>query len=193
MNPPTEEQFGIIHTHSGLRVNPLAMRVEDVRIEDIAHHLSQVNRYIGAAAYPFSVAQHSILVARLLMIGGASPKVELAGLLHDASEAYLGDLATPIKRDPISEGYRGVEWRIQRLIEAVFDLPYSSTDSDIVKWADRQALEREWGVLIEPNGRKAPPGVERWAAEHAEDRFLLYFAQLDSLIREQDPSHPVNA
>lgn len=180
-------------TFTGKRVDPFNMTPDDVCIEDIAHHLSQVNRYNGATPYPYSVGQHSLLVADLLMIGGAGPRVELAGLLHDASEAYINDVTTPVKYNAMSEGYRELEWRLQRLVEAVFDLPYGLTEADIVKWADKEATEREWSTWIEPNGHRTPPGLLEMDPRNVEDAFLLRVGQLDSAIRATDPLHPSSA
>jgi hypothetical protein len=172
-------------TFTGKFIDPFAMTPEDVCIEDIAHHLSQFNRYNGATPYPYSVGQHSLVVADQLFLAGAKPRIELAGLLHDASEAYLGDVTTPIKRNPISDGYREVESAVQRLIEAVFGLPYGSTESDIVKWADEAALHREWWCLIEPDGRDTPPGVAEMRPRHVEDLFLQRYETLARLVVAQ--------
>jgi hypothetical protein len=171
-------------TFTGKQVNPFDIRPEDICIEDIAHHLSLACRYNGAVPYHYSVAQHALLVADILMLHGAPPIVECAGLHHDDSETWLGDVTTPIKRDPMSEGYRGVESRAMRVVETVFGLPYGSTEADIVKWADNEALEREWWSLIEPNGLPTPPGVTEMRPRNVEDAFLLRAATLDRLIAE---------
>lgn len=169
-------------TFTGKAVDPFDMKVDDVCVEDIAHHLSLINRYNGATPYPYSVAQHVILVTDILFLAGAPLRTQSAGLHHDDSETWLGDLTTPIKHNPMSEAYRGAEWRVMRLIEAVFELPYGSTDSDIVKWADQEALEREWWTLIEPDGRKTPPSLEKWSPEKAEELYLHRVAELDRML-----------
>jgi uncharacterized protein len=180
-------------TFTGKRIDPFHMSPDDVCIEDIAHHLSQVNRYNGATEYPYSVGQHSLLVADILLLGGASPRVELAGMLHDGSEAYINDVTTPVKYNAMSEAYRELEWGLQRLIEAVFDLPYGLTEADIVKWADKSATEREWVWFIERSAAKCPPGLAKMAPEHVEAAFLSRIQVLDAQIRQLDPSHPASA
>lgn len=66
-------------------------------IEEIAHSLAQINRFTGHAKRPYSVAEHSLLVAYIAASEGATPVQQLAALLHDAHEAYVGDLASPAK------------------------------------------------------------------------------------------------
>jgi hypothetical protein len=67
------------------------------RIDDIAHALAQINRFNGHAKRPYSVAEHSLLVADIAASRGATPAVQLACLLHDAHEAYVSDLHSPAK------------------------------------------------------------------------------------------------
>lgn len=80
------------HHLSGARVqeNP-------IDIYDIAWSLSQINRFTGHAKRPYSVAEHSLLVADLARHDGKSALVQLACLVHDAHEAYAGDISTPAK------------------------------------------------------------------------------------------------
>lgn len=66
-------------------------------IEEIAHSLAIINRFTGHTSRPYSVAEHSLLVSRIAASEGASPVAQLAALLHDAHEAYIGDLASPVK------------------------------------------------------------------------------------------------
>lgn len=174
-----------IPTYTGKRIDPFDMSCADICIEDIAHHLSLANRYVGATEYPYSVGQHSLLVMDILFLHGAPPLVELAGGLHDASETWLGDVVTPIKVNPMSDAYRAVESRVQRLVEAVFWLPYGATEADIVKWADNEALQREWYSLIEPNGHPTPPGCREMAPKQVEERFLERIASLDAQMRRK--------
>jgi hypothetical protein len=66
-------------------------------LQDIAHHLAQINRFTGACSRPYSVAEHSLLVERIGARRGASPILRLALLMHDAHEAYTSDLSSPAK------------------------------------------------------------------------------------------------
>lgn len=82
-----------ITTYTGRRVNPLDLKVNDICIEDIAHHLACINRFVGALQIPVSVAQHSVYVARLCYTSVYNKEA----LFHDAAEAYLGDMSKWVK------------------------------------------------------------------------------------------------
>jgi hypothetical protein len=107
-----------INTRSGRKVNPLRLSADDIRIEDIAHSLSLVNRFAGHTREPISVAQHSVYVSRLCDIS-----VAMQGLLHDAAEAYLGDVTKWLKHTPEFAFYREAEERVQRAIYDRFGCP----------------------------------------------------------------------
>jgi 5'-deoxynucleotidase YfbR-like HD superfamily hydrolase len=91
-----------MQTTSGVPFELMDPRASDVRIEDIAHHLARINRFSGAtkgvADSGYSVAQHSCLVADILALWGAPLEIVREGLLHDAGEAYYGDITSPVKQ-----------------------------------------------------------------------------------------------
>lgn len=66
-------------------------------IEEIAHSLAQINRFTGHCRRPYSVAEHSLLVASIAAHEGASPSAQLGALMHDAHEAFTGDVSSPVK------------------------------------------------------------------------------------------------
>lgn len=107
-------------THSGKRYYPTNPRPEDVDIKDVAHHLSMLCRYTGACNFFYSVAEHSILVANL--VAQVAPEHALAGLLHDATEAYLGDMGRPLKSSmPLYRKIEDLNWELA--IAPRFGLP----------------------------------------------------------------------
>lgn len=86
---------GKIGTGSGKLVDVLELNLDDIDIEDIANALSKICRFGGHINCFYSVAQHSVMVQRLLI---RCPKdVQRHGLLHDADEAYLCDIPSPVK------------------------------------------------------------------------------------------------
>lgn len=132
----------IIRTFTGKEVNPLDLRPDDICLEDIAHALSLCNRFAGHTKKPISVAQHSVYVSRLLEDDGIMPSLQ--GLLHDASEAYLGDMTKWLKQTPEMEAFREAEFRTQNRIYEKFSCP--SEPCKRLDWADR--------VMVRFEGRK---------------------------------------
>jgi 5'-deoxynucleotidase YfbR-like HD superfamily hydrolase len=122
-------------------IDPCNPEPADICIEDIAHALPQICRFTGHASVFYSVAQHSLWVSEWLANRGASPLLQLAGLLHDASEAYLSDLNTPAKRQ--LRDYLAAEERVQGAIAEAFGLPFEILKCRTVKDADKAAYEWE--------------------------------------------------
>jgi 5'-deoxynucleotidase YfbR-like HD superfamily hydrolase len=127
---------------SGRRLDLLDPSPLDVEIEDIAHGLSRVARWNGQTQgdQPYSVAEHSLLVDRLVIkLKESTPiKWRLAALLHDAAEYVIGDMISPFKA-VIGVEYQSVESRLQRAIHVRFGLP-AELPADIkrlIKRADR--------------------------------------------------------
>ena len=100
-----------IKTYTGIYFNPLEIKVENIEFRDIAHSLSLQCRGGGHIKHFFSVAQHSINCSLEAKARGFSKKVQLACLLHDASEAYISDITRPVKRQ--LEQYMEIEKIIQ--------------------------------------------------------------------------------
>src|SRR5687767_12398883 len=109
-------------TFTGRCIDFRTFSADDVCLEDIAHHLASVNRFGGAARIPMSVAQHSVLVSRLS--GSYGSPLAVHGLLHDAAEAYLGDVIKWLKCSDAFAGYRELERHIEKIIWAKFGLPH---------------------------------------------------------------------
>jgi len=91
-----------VQTVSGVAFDLLAPRVEDVRIEDIATSLARLSRYNGHTVecyglLGYSVAQHSVHVSRIVEMWGAPTAIVREALLHDAPEAYYGDITSPVQ------------------------------------------------------------------------------------------------
>lgn len=100
-----------LHTFSGLDIDLTNLRIMDISITDIAHGLALCNRFAGQSSKPISVAQHSVWCSFL-----CDEEYALQALLHDASEAYIGDVTKWFKQTNGMEAYRILEHKIQNLI-----------------------------------------------------------------------------
>lgn len=152
----------------------------DFSIHEIAHALSHLCRFTGHCKEFYSVAQHSVLVSHV--VKSEDPKVLMAALLHDAAEAYLGDVNTPLKR--MLPDYEALERRVEAAIFTQYSLPYPLPDC--VKEADLVMLATEkrdllagdvyWPCLegVEPRQRLIAP----WAPGIAREAFVRRFTEL---------------
>jgi uncharacterized protein len=121
-------------TYTGKALDLENLQPADICIEDIAAALSRQCRFAGHTTWHYSVAQHSLIVADLLPRADA-----LQGLMHDATEAYLVDLPTPVKK--LLPGYAVLEADLWRTIAYVFGLKHEMPIT--VKHADCAALRYE--------------------------------------------------
>lgn len=167
-----------IQTYVGKQFWPLAPRPEDLDIRDIAHSLSLQCRFNGHCGVFYSVAEHSVRVAEQL-----PGELALWGLLHDAAEAYLGDLTRPLKRQAEAQWFNDAEDELLRVIAATFGLAWPMPAA--VRAADDVLLVTEArDLMVEPPADwrlEAEPLTERiepLAAAVAESLFLERFETL---------------
>lgn len=145
-----------ITTYSGRVIDPIDPDPADICIEDVAHHLSNLCRFTGATERFYSVAEHSVRVASLV-----DPEYKLEALLHDASEAYVADIAKPVKESEEFSGYRDVEFHLEKAVRLAFGLPLSLP---LVHWpkqikeADHRMFQVEAKILC-------PRGVGRFVGD----------------------------
>jgi hypothetical protein len=168
-----------IHTFSGVSFDVANPRAADVRIEDIAHALALQCRFNGHTRHFYSVAQHSVLVSYEV-----PDSVALDALLHDAAEAYVGDIVRPVRR-AIPE-FDAMEARVHRTIAERFGV--RPTMPSEVREADDRVLAREKEDLLpglrneRPDPYRSPvDNVSRIVPvlpEEAERLFLARFAEL---------------
>ena len=117
----------------------------EIEIEDIAHGLAHTCRYAGQCDGFYSVAEHSVHVSRVV------PSAELAGLFHDAAEAFVGDVSAPLKR--LLPEYSRIEKRVERAIFERFGIAWPPPAE--VKYADLSVMAAELQLLM-------PPGTNEW-------------------------------
>lgn len=177
-------------TFSGVAFYPLDPRPEDVDIEDIAHALSHVCRFGGHCRSFYSVAEHSVRVSGAIREGGGTIAEQFEGLMHDAAEAYVGDMVWPLKQESELAPYKRIERLVEDAIAARFGLPLEQ--SPIVKRYDLVLLSTEKRDLM-PGGANREPGA-RLEGEAARDRLGAWhsdaFAPLPDRI---DPWTPRDA
>lgn len=178
MIPLDQDSASRIVTYSGHTINPLKPNPEDIHIEDIAHSLSNQCRFTGHVKAFYSTGQHSILCSYIV-----SRAFALEALLHDASEAYLSDIARPVKHaDGFGEVYRACEDTLMAAVGERFGVP--GTMSPEVKVADTIMLFTEMRDLM-PND--PPEGAETldieidpWLPDKVERSFIARYAALAS-------------
>lgn len=109
---------------SGRRLDLLDPTPVDVEVEDIAHGLAFVARWNGQTRgeWPYSVAEHSLLVEEILGRAVPEPRWRLAALLHDAPEYVIGDMISPVKAQ-LGPGYGSLDARLAAAIHLRFGLP----------------------------------------------------------------------
>ena len=170
-----------IQTFSGKQVWPLEPDMESLCIEDIAHALSHQCRFAGHTRKFYSVAEHSVRATYLMPVG-----LELWGLLHDASEAYLVDVPRPLKHSPGMAFYREAEQRLQSMLYAKWGLtgaaPHelAEVDDQLLLTEQRDLLGPQvalWMVKAQPLDNRIVP----WTSEKAEQMFLGTFDGLRGL------------
>jgi hypothetical protein len=167
-------------TFTGQTIDPTGVTEGQICIEDIAHALALINRLGGHTQIPISVAQHSVFVSTL-----CSRRESLCGLLHDASEAYLGDVVSPLKYSPRMRDYLSLEETLQTRIFAKYGC--ADMGSYGVSQADELALQVEMIVSFPESTWFCLPTTEAlwmakaytiWPWQRAERSFLERFNAL---------------
>lgn len=151
-------------TYTGKKVFPMATAPGDLCIMDIAHQLAHQCRFNGATQTFYSVAQHSVHVSTIL-----TDEHKTWGLLHDAAEAYLGDVIRPIK-NRLPE-YHALENNLLKTVSELYDLPWPMHGD--VTLADETLLE--WELAHFENRRPIPTALQ---PQEAKFLFLSQYRNL---------------
>lgn len=169
-----------ILTAAGRYFDFLAPERSEIGIEEIAHALSQICRFTGHTREFYSVAEHSVHVSRLVPPGDA-----LAGLLHDAAEAFIGDVAKPLKQ--LLPDYAAIEAGVEAAVLSRFGLsptlPSSVkiADQDMLRVEQRQAMDaaaHDWGMPSFHSPEAKLVRLEFWEPAEARMMFLQRFEEV---------------
>lgn len=114
-----------VMTRMGLEVDLQAPKTDAINIMDIAHALSMQCRYNGMTSIFYSVAEHCVMVAKLVKDAGGTEHDQLCALMHDAHEAYIGDMIQPMK----TMGFEMFD-TIEAIFDAVIALRFGLTPDD---------------------------------------------------------------
>lgn len=130
-----------LETYSGLHLDYTNPQEDQIALVDIARGLSQVCRYAGQTTQFYSVAEHSVLVSRMV-----PEEYALAGLHHDSHEAYVGDWPSPLKYVMGRSKYKTIRDAIDKVIVAKFGITQDLHDP-IIKQADIDSMRAEAATL----------------------------------------------
>jgi len=141
--------------------------VGSVPIEYIATALAQINRWGGRMAVPYNVARHSLDTVRLARLAGESRQIQYECLMHDASEAFVGDVVAPVKAE--LPAFKALEQQVRGQLAPVFG--FSTFEPRIVHAYDLEARAHEYAYLCSGRARD-----ELW--RESRDRFLAAYMRL---------------
>jgi hypothetical protein len=181
-----------VQSYRGNAVSLVSPDPREIEIEDIAYGLSHIRRFSGATKWPWSVAQHSLLVCQIAKEASPTDHVaHLWALLHDAHEYATGDITSPMQRavelllptgwpNPI----KAIQSALDQAIAHRFDIDWNDVQAvkDLVRRADMIALATEKAQLMvrEPQPWiPLPPAhdieLQQIGAGNAEWLFMLEF------------------
>lgn len=184
--------MSLVTTRSGRAVSLADPDPATIDIRDIACSLSRLNRFSGATLLPVNVADHSLNVVRFMAMRKAPPELLMLGLLHDAHEAYIGDITSPTRREIATLAGRDlVQTMADLLDEAIlkaFQVWHCSSLGALawVRTSDAAVFAAEWRDLMP--GRcpisveAAPFAIKPRNADRAEEEFLKTFDRLQLQI-----------
>lgn len=150
-----------IHTITGREISVEHVDAADINLIDIASGLSKVCRYSGQRPKFISVAEHSVYVSRHV-----PKRLAMHALFHDAAEAYMGDVPSPIKK--LCQDFKDLEHTFDTAISEAFDLrKLTDKESALIKKVDRESCK------IEQEGR-----LEYLEPTQAILQFLIRYEEL---------------
>ncbi len=181
-----------IQTAHNKKLDYLHPSTDQILIEDIATGLSSMPRFAGQLKNWYSVAEHCILAERLYFQGTPRPKTNtaLAILMHDASEAYMCDVPTPLKK--LLPEYQKIESRLMQVIKSKFLINGGQETEDVVAYYDilmlkNEALHERGKLHWLSNAKyKDIPEIDNFMIYHLrpEDAKLIFLQRFNQLYNE---------
>ena len=181
-----EQHEFAIQTYSGIQFRPKHVSIEMFNPIDIAHGLSHICRFSGQSKQFYSVAEHCVLVSKALKkLEPKNYKLQLAGLLHDGTEAYLLDIPSPFKS--MYKGYKELEIKCEKVMAKAFGIVFPF--DPMIKAVDKAILLDEHMQLMrrqfhpdKVDSSVLPLGIKLkcWGQEKAKKEWLNQFYELKS-------------
>lgn len=190
MNKLGDCDMATMNTYTGNKIDPMSMTASDISIQDIAHALSLTCRGGGHVSYFFSVAQHSINCMNEAKARGWSERLQLACLLHDASEAYISDIIRPVKAH--LSNYLEIESSIMNAIFERFGLAdlseeenamWKQIDDDMMNFELKNLMKGE--AYRDTDNLSSVPAVAERPWREVEDEFEAECKKLAGKMSDQ--------
>jgi uncharacterized protein len=180
---PIDNRGPWTETYTGKRLHLFNPDPSEIDLESIAHGLGGMPRFSAQANPWYSVCQHSVLGSEL-----CAPENSLAFLFHDAAEAFVLDLPSPLKHSDELKGYVGVENGLQSVIFDKFVIgAYDIADIKLTDTrmyiTERNALMKpldDWDTSVEPYNIKITP----WSPKYSEAMFIKKYNELMFLFKD---------
>lgn len=179
VEPPMKKMNSIIVTHTSNVFDYSDIENNTISIIDIAASLSKMCRFSSHSTYFYPVASHCMLVSEMLKMEGESDLMQLYGLLHDASEAYVADLTSALKRT-MSDEYKQIEKKVEARIFDSLVPSHSTSDifeknKDIIKRFDILSFFIEMQYCL-----AMPKNLENELIKHYTDSFGITMTDIQS-------------
>ena len=167
-----------METHSGRFVDPLRIVAADVCIEDVAFHLASIRRFSGACRV--NVADHSVRVARIVGLLGGCAACRYEGIMHDAHEAYIGDIIAPLGRNDFMRTFDTLKVSVQRAVDEA--LPGPTHSAGCTQPTNLQRLADQVSGILEARAYLSSKGKD-WGGLHPDaqataDRLDRFFPSM---------------
>lgn len=161
----------------------------NVDLRFIALSLSKLCRFTGHTGTTptsfYSVAQHSVIMAQSILLVTGNPIVAMQALMHDASEAYIGDIISPLKRK-VKDIVKPIEDNIEQVIFKALHIPYPL--DPLVKKVDINICQYELEFIVNPQPQYANK-FDFWNPEKSFEEFMTMYDRIRSLIAVDSESY----